>query len=125
MRGIVPPDHVEARLTREGRAFLPLRRQLLIYFDPFALFKDASCGSASARARALSYNRERRAFLLTYVRRWLLIAGVLFIGIAPAEALAAQTPVLIVAAAAFGIGCAVSLAIAARAAAAYLLLGLR
>jgi hypothetical protein len=125
MRDATPPEPIETLLTREGRAALPLRRQLRLYLDPFALFKDASCGSARARALALSYNRARRVFLLTYVKRWLLIAGVLFVGIGPAEALAARMPGLFAAAAVLGIGCAIALAVAARAAAVYLMLGQR
>ena len=52
------------------RARLPLARQVLIYLDPFALFKDASSGPAPARARALSYNRAMRWMLVPYIRRW-------------------------------------------------------
>jgi hypothetical protein len=118
-------DEVEALLTREGRAALSLSRQLLVYLDPFCLFKDATRGSANARALALAYNRARRAYLLTYVRRWLLIAATFFVALAPTEALAADAPALIVATAVLGIGCAVALAVAARAAAVYLLLGPR
>ena len=63
-------EEVEALLRREVRARLPLARQLLLYLDPFSLFKDASRG----RERALSYNRALRWILLSYLRRWSCIA---------------------------------------------------
>jgi hypothetical protein len=121
----VPPDHagVEALLTREARARLPLRHQFLLYLDPFAFFKDATTGTDRSREQALSYNVERRSILLTYARRWLLIALASFLGIACAEALAAHVPLFIIPAAGFGIGCSVSVAVAAWSTAAYLLLG--
>lgn len=70
------PDSVdyERLLTREGRAALPLARLLMLYLDPFALFMDASRGPASLRERALSHNRAQRPILLTYLRRWIVIA---------------------------------------------------
>jgi hypothetical protein len=64
----------------------------------------------------------RRWILLTYARRWLLIASASFFGITAAEGLAAHSPLFIIPAAGFGIGCAISVAIAAWAAAAYLML---
>ncbi|HYC44284.1 MAG TPA: hypothetical protein VED01_02260 [Burkholderiales bacterium] len=114
-----------ALLTPEGRARLPLHRQLTLYLDPFALFMDASHGPAWRRERALSYNRARRVMLLTYIRRWLAIAAGSFLGIASSEALAAHAPVFIISAAGFGIGCSVAVTVAACASAAYVLLGLR
>jgi hypothetical protein len=121
------PDHgsVEALLTREARARLPLGRQLLLYLDPFAFFKDATVGSALARELALSYNVARRSILLTYVRRWLLIALASFLGIGSAEGLAAHAPLFIIPAAGFGIGCSIAVAVATWCAAAYLLLATR
>ena len=77
-------------LDRDARAALPLRRQLLLYLDPFALFMDASRGPAAARRRALAYNRAMRWMLVPYLRRWTAIAVALLAGIAPAEALAAD-----------------------------------
>jgi hypothetical protein len=114
---------VEALLTREARARLPLRRQFLLYLDPFAFFKDATTGTDRSREQALSYNVERRSILLTYARRWLLIALASFLGIASAEALAAHVPLFIIPAAGFGIGCSISVAVAAWSTAAYVLLG--
>jgi hypothetical protein len=66
---------VETLLHRDGRASLPLARQVLIYLDPFALFKDASRGNVLVRQAALSYNRAMRWMLVAYLRRWLLIAA--------------------------------------------------
>jgi hypothetical protein len=119
------PDHpgVEALLTREARERLPLRRQFLLYLDPFAFFKDATTGTARSREQALCYNVELRSILLTYAGRWLLIAVASFLGIASAEALAARVPLFIIPAAGFGIGCSISVAVAAWSAAAYLILG--
>ena len=110
----------EMLLTPEGRAALPLWRQLHIYFDPFALFMDASLGPAWRRQHALSFNRARRGLLLAYIRRWLLIAGVLFLGIAWTDAYA---PFVVIPAAGFGIGCSIALVVVVCAGATYLLLG--
>jgi len=118
---MVRDEEVEALLRREFRARLPLGRQLLVYLDPFSLFKDASRG----RERALSYNRALRWVLLHYLRRWTLIAASLFVAIAPAEALAAQSRVFIIPTAAFAVGCCIAVTVAACTAAAYLLLGRR
>ena len=115
----------ERLLTREGRAALSPARLLLIYLDPFALFMDASQGPAWRRERALSYNRERRSILLTYMRRWLVIATVSFLGIAPAEALAAHAPFFLIPAVGFGIGCSIAVTVTVCTFAAYLLLGIR
>src|ERR1700750_1075816 len=106
----VRDDHanVEALLTREARASLPLRRQFLLYLDPFAFFKDATVGPPWNRERALSYNVSQAFILLTSARRWLMIAAGSFLGIAPAEALAAHVPLFIIPAAGFGIGCSIA-----------------
>jgi hypothetical protein len=116
-------EDVEALLTREARAALPLGRQLLLYLDPFAFFVDATTGPAWRREWARSHNIARRPILLTYIRRWIVIAVASYLGIASAEALAAHTPLFIIPAAGFGIGCSVSLAVAAWSTAAYVLLG--
>ena len=114
---------VESLLLREGRARLPLPRQLMLYLDPFALFKDASTGSALVRASNLAYNRAMRWILVHYIRRWVLIAASLFLAIAPAEALAAQARVFIIPAAAFAIGACIAVTVTLIIGAAYLLLG--
>jgi hypothetical protein len=118
-------DDVEALLSREARARLPLWRQILLYLNPFALFKDAARGPASMRERALAYNRAMRWVLLAYIRRHILIAAVLFLGIAPAEALAAESSLLIIPAAAAAVGCCIALTVAGCAWVGYVLLGAR
>ena len=115
------PD-VEALLIRERRAGLPLPRQLLLYLDPFALFKDASRGSALVRERALSYNRAMRWILVPYIRRWVLIAASLFLAIAPAEAFAAQVKMFIIPAA-LAVGASIAVTVSVVMVAVYLLLG--
>jgi hypothetical protein len=115
-------DAYESLLTREGRAALPLHRLLLLYLDPFALFMDASRGPAWRRERALSHNRAKRHILLAYLRRWLLIAGASFFGVASAEALAAHAPLFIIPAAGFGIAFSIASTVAICTSAAYLLL---
>ena len=114
---------VEQLLSSERRAGLPLLRQILLYLDPFAFFKDASRGTAVVRERNLSYNRAMRWLLVPYFRRWLLIAASLFLGIAPAEALAAQASLVIVPAA-VAVGFCIATIVTFCIAAAYLLLGI-
>ena len=110
---------VEHLLMREFRSRLNLGQQILLYLDPFLLFKDVAAG----KERALSYNRAMRWILLPYLRRWLLITASLFLGIAPAEALAADAT--IVPAAAIAVGFCVAMAVLACIAAAYLMLGVK
>ena len=114
---------VEWLLIRERRAGLPLPRQLALYLDPFAFFKDASRGPAPARARALSYNRAMRWVLVHYIRRWILIAAGLFLAIAPAEALAAEAKIFIIPAAAIAVGASIAVTVTLLTFAVYLLLG--
>ena len=114
---------VEVLLIRSERARLPLQWQVLLYLDPFALFKDASNGPAPVRARALSYNRTMRWVLVPYIRRWILIAASLFLAVAPAEALAAEAKIFIIPAAAFAVGASIAIAVTCLIAAVYLLLG--
>jgi hypothetical protein len=112
----------ERLLDRQARAQLPISRQLLLYLDPFALFKDASRGAAQQRHQALSWNCRMKWMLVPYIRRWLLIAGVLFLGIAPTEALAARETLFLVPVAAFAAGCCIAITVAVCAGAAWLLL---
>jgi hypothetical protein len=119
----VKPDDFQALLSGEARARLPLRRQLLLYLDPFALFMDASRGSRHMRERALRHNRSMRWMLVAYLRRWATIASALFLGILPGEALAAQSPVFLIPTAAIAVGCCIALTVTALIAAVYLLLG--
>ncbi|HEX6411918.1 MAG TPA: hypothetical protein VFZ94_02610 [Burkholderiales bacterium] len=120
-----PASHseVETLLKKEARSRLSLFRQILIYLDPFALFKDASCGSAQARAVALAYNRAMRWMLVPYIRRWLAIAASLGLMIAPAEAAAAQQAAFAIPMAAIAVACCIAITIALVTAAVYLLLG--
>ena len=114
---------VEQLLRRELRAGLPLGRQLLLYLDPFAFFKDASRGTALVRASNLSYNQAMRWLLVPYLRRWLFIAATLFVTIAPAEAMAAQARLVIVPAA-LAVAFCVAATVAFCIATAWLLLGM-
>jgi hypothetical protein len=116
---LVQEADIESLLRRDVRSRLPLARQLQLYLDPFALFKDASRN----REPALSYNRAMRWMLVSYLRRWLTIAASLFLAIAPAEALAAQATIL--PAAAFAVGFCIAVAVLATTAAAYVLLGVK
>jgi hypothetical protein len=113
---------VESLLTRQARSDLPMARQLLLYLDPFALFKDASRGPAYLQERARSYNQRMRWILVPYIQRWSLIAGALFLCIAPTEALAAKESLYIVPAAAFAVGSCIAITVTACTVAAYLLL---
>jgi len=114
---------VQAFLDRNARASLPLGRQLLLYLDPFALFMDASRGTAAVRRRALAYNRTMRWMLVPYLKRWIAIAAALFAGVAPAEALAAHGSLFAVPAAALAVGSCVAATVTLCIATAYLLLG--
>lgn len=116
---------VETLLHGEARSRLPLVRQVLIYLDPFALFKDASHGEAPARQRALSYNRAMRWMLLSYIRRWAVIAASLALLISPAEAAAAQRAVFAIPMAAIAVACCIAVTVVAVTVAVYLLLGKR
>lgn len=113
---------VEALLSRQARETLPISRQILLYLDPFALFKDASRGNAWQQELALQYNRAMRWILLPYIRRWITIAAALFLCIAPAEALAAKQSLFIYPAAALAVGCCVAVTVTFCMLAAYLLL---
>jgi hypothetical protein len=114
---------VESLLDRGARARLPLPQQVLLYLDPFALFKDASKGTALVRESARAYNRAMRWILVPYIQRWILIAASLFLAIAPTEALAAQTRIFIIPAAAFAVGASIAITVTLLIGAVYLLLG--
>jgi hypothetical protein len=116
---------VEALLDGETRSRLPLLRQVLIYLDPFALFKDASHGPAPARERALSYNRAMRWMLVPYIRRWIVIATSLALLISPVQVAAAQQGLFAIPVAAIAVGCCIAATVAAVTVAVYLLLGRR
>lgn len=116
-------DRPQPLLDRNARAALPLGRQVLLYLDPFALFMDASRGTAALRRQALAHNRAMRWMLVPYLKRWVAIGAASLAGIAPAEALASESTLSLVPAAAFALGFCVAAAVATCIAAAYLLLG--
>ena len=89
-------EDVEALVQPEARAHLSFWRLLRLYLDPFALFKSVTVGTRWAQAQALSYNRRQRGILLTYVRRWAVIALASALSVGPLGALAATQPVLLV-----------------------------
>ena len=120
-----PETDVEALLKRELRAELPLGQQLLLYLDPFRLFKDASRGPEPTRRVARSYNRTMRWILVPYIRRWVMIAAALFLAIAPAEAAAAQARIFIIPAAAFAVGACIAITVTVVTVTVYVLLGTR
>ena len=120
-----PEEDVEALLKPDIRARLPFSRLVLLYLNPFALFKDASRGTAYARKLAMSYNRAMRWMLLRYARRWAMIAASLFLSIAPAEAAAAQASFFIIPAAASAVGCCVAVTVMVCTVTSYVLLGRR
>src|SRR5690348_2612148 len=92
----LPPAEAEGLLRQERRAALPLLGQLHVYLNPFLLLKDASSGSRFARECALAYNRAMRRILVRYLRRWALIAALLFLGMDATEAMGAHRGALIV-----------------------------
>ena len=114
---------VEQLLVPDSRARLPLWRQLILYLNPFALFKDTARGPAWMRERALSYNRAMRWMLLPYVRRWVMIAAISFVGTAPAEALAAQSSFFVIPAAASAVSACIAITVVVCTLTAYLFLG--
>jgi len=114
---------VEILLKREARSRLPFLQQVLIYLDPFALFKDASQGPERVRELALSYNRAMRWMLVPYIRRWIAIAASFALLISPAEAAAAQQGLSAIPAAAVAVGCCIAVTVAVVTGAVYLLLG--
>lgn len=110
-------------LVPDSRARLPLWRQLILYLNPFALFKDAARGPAWMRERALSYNRAMRWMLLPYVRRWVMIAAISFAGTAPAEVLGAESSLFVIPAAASAVSACIAITVVVCTLTAYLLLG--
>jgi len=116
-------QEVEQLLAPAARARLPLWRQLILYLNPFALFKDAARGPAWMREHALSYNRAMRWMLLPYVRRWFMIAAISFAGTAPAEALAAESSLFVIPAAASAVSACIAITVIVCTLTAYLLLG--
>ncbi len=118
-------EEVESLLKPDVRARLSFRRLLLLYLHPFALFKDASRGPVEVRERALTYNRTMRWMLIAYLRRWATIATSLFVGIEPAQALAAGTSLAVIPAALLAVGCCIAVVVMVCTGTSYLLLGTR
>lgn len=117
----MPPaitEESEGLLTQEARARLSFFRLLRLYLDPGALFKDASRGAAAERRRALSYNRRMRWMLVPYIRRWIVIAALFFLGIEPVQAMSC------IPAAACAVSVGIAMTVTAVMAVAYFLLGL-
>lgn len=124
MRRWYPSDaEIEALARRDARERLPLWRLLLLYLDPFSLFKDATRGSLFERSRALSYNRSMRWMLLAYIRRWVALGATFLAGAGLAEAASAGSGFCVFSAAAFGVAFTLSFAVTTYTLAAYLLLG--
>lgn len=113
---------VEALLEPARRAGLPLASQLRLYLDPFALFKDATRGTAWMQAQALAYNRAMRWILLAYLRRWTALAAASYFCIVPLEAYAAQRAALAVPAAALAVAFCIAIAVSAYTLIAFFLL---
>ena len=103
-------EEVESLLNREQRARLPLAQQILLYLDPFRLFKDATTSRS-----ALAYNRAMRWILVPYIRRWIFIAASFFLSISSAKA----------AAAAFAVGACIAVTVCVVTLTVYVLLGTR
>jgi hypothetical protein len=71
LKRLPPVDFLRPGSDRAARVELPFRTLLYRYFFFGWLFRDASAGSFLERAAALQFNRERRIYLPTYLRRWL------------------------------------------------------
>jgi hypothetical protein len=89
-------------------------RLLRLYLDPFALF----------RVDALSYNRRVRRILLTYARRWIVIALLCLAVIARLVALARGPSLVWIPLAALEVGFSGALCLSFLSVAAYFVLGL-
>lgn len=76
----------EMLLRPEVRAQLSLAYQLILYFDPFLLFKDVSHGKLVERERALEYNRDHSWMLFRYITRWTVIGTALLATLVYSEA---------------------------------------
>lgn len=115
-------DQTEALLRPEMRAGLPFGVLLRLYLDPGMIFKDASRGSWLAREQARRYNERHRWMLLTYVRRWMTIAGVFLAGVAGAESLGRGEPEWTLLAAGFAVVSCIAVTVSVQTAMAHVLL---
>jgi hypothetical protein len=64
-----------------------------------------------------------RWILVSYIRRWVMIAASLFLAIAPTQALAAEAKFFLIPAAAFAVGSSIAVTVTVLIFAVYLLLG--
>ena len=95
-------------------------RRLWRYLDPFGDFK-----SLGTDPDALEYNRRHRRDLLTYVKRWAMIALVCALAMEPLAALARAEPLLCVPILGLEIGFSLAVCMLLLAAAVYFVLGLK
>lgn len=117
-------DHdVEALARPEVRAQLSFGQLLRLYLDPFALFRSVTVGDPRAQEQALQYNRSHRRILLSYARRWAMIAITCIASAAPLGALAGSDPVLAVPLIGLELGFSVAVCVLLLALAVYVLLG--
>jgi hypothetical protein len=117
-------EDVEQLLRREVRAPLPFLKVLRLYLDPFALFKNVNAGDAAAQAGAAEYNRRHRRMLLTYARRWSIIAAACMASVAPLVGAAVSEPILCVPFLGLELGFSIGLCSAVLSVAVYVVLGL-
>ena len=89
------------------------------YLDPFADFK-----SLAADPDALQYNRRHRGRLLTYAKRWAVIALLCALAMEPLAALARTDPILCLPIMGLGLGFSASVCMLLLATAVYVVLGL-
>jgi len=94
-------------------------RRLRLYLDPFAGFK-----SIAADADALEYNRRHRNRLLTYVKRWAMIALGCAGGLFPLGAAARVEPKLCVPLLGLELGFSTAVCVLLLSVAVYVVLGL-
>jgi hypothetical protein len=94
-------------------------RSLRVYLDPFVLFK-----SIAADADALEYNRRHRGRLLTYVKRWAVIALLCALALEPLAALARAEPILSIPIIGLELGFAAAICMLLLSIAVYVILGL-
>lgn len=73
----------------ETSAIEPFRRLLYRYFFFDWLYRDASRGTPLERENARRFNRQRRNYLLIYLRRWIgVVIGSCLVGVSFEKGLA-------------------------------------
>jgi hypothetical protein len=116
---------VEALARAETRERLSPWALLRLYLDPFALFKNVTVGTPASQESALQYNRRHRDMLLSYIRRWALIAVFCVVTMVPLAGLARAEPALCVPIVGLEIGFSTAVSMLLLSLAVYLILGLR